>query len=156
MPLAEVISRATATLAKLQLPGRFEVCWPDGDAARPVILDGAHTPCAATALAATLRDVLGQHLPVLLVGLSADKDAEAIAAILTPRAAQVICSQQPSGGLAPDRLAAACEAMVPGRVTVVPDLAAAVIQARKAATGRQTAVVATGGMHFAAAVAKEL
>jgi hypothetical protein len=46
--------------------------------------------------------------------------------------------------------------MVPGRVTVVPDLAAAVIQARKAATGRQTAVVATGGMHFAAAVAKEL
>lgn len=156
MPLAEVVSRAGPALAKLQLPGRFEVCWPAGDAVHPVILDGAHTPRAATALAIALHDVLGDQLPVLLLGLSADKDAEAIAAILAPRAAPVICSQQPTGGLAPERLAAACEAVAPGRVTMIPELDAAVSQARAAAAARQTAMVATGGMHFAAAVARRL
>ena len=69
-----------AALATVRHPGRFEVIGPD--AAPPgvprIILDGAHNPHGAHALAEALRE-RGER-PVLVVAVSADKDVAAIAA----------------------------------------------------------------------------
>ena len=68
-----------AGLAVAQVPGRFQriACAPD------VILDVAHNPEAARALAATLREqpVAGRTLAV--VGMLADKDAAGVFAALS-------------------------------------------------------------------------
>lgn len=68
-------------------PGRAEtIRVPAGHAGtRRVILDGAHNPAAAGALASLLRDV-GER-PVLVVGVAGDKDVRGILAALAPRVA---------------------------------------------------------------------
>jgi len=55
-----------------------------------VILDGAHNPHGARALAATLRE-RGVR-PVLVIAVSADKDARAIADALAPEVSAVIAT----------------------------------------------------------------
>jgi dihydrofolate synthase/folylpolyglutamate synthase len=52
-------------------PARFQVLQPDP----PVILDGAHNPEAARALAATYREVLKKKPAALVAGFLSDKDA---------------------------------------------------------------------------------
>src|SRR5207245_1448348 len=71
-----------AALARVQVPGRFERV---GD----LILDGAHNPHGARALAETL----GALRPVLVVAISADKDARAIAAALAPVVRAVVATR---------------------------------------------------------------
>jgi len=86
-----------AVLAQLGYPGRFEIA---GD----LILDGAHNPAGARALAATLRE-RGVR-PVLVTAVSADKDASAIAAALVPEVSAVIATRyQQERSLAPLELA---------------------------------------------------
>ena len=70
-------------------PGRMEVLAPTTDAPEALtrtpgrlILDGAHNPAAATALADALRG-LATH-PVAVVGLARDKDARGVLAALAP------------------------------------------------------------------------
>ncbi|MCF7839089.1 MAG: bifunctional folylpolyglutamate synthase/dihydrofolate synthase [Candidatus Marinimicrobia bacterium] len=46
--------------------------------APPVLLDGAHNPSGARALAQTLRDIAGKRPVVLLLGVLADKDVDGI------------------------------------------------------------------------------
>jgi len=76
LPVNEAAIHAGLTAA--QVPGRFQriACAPD------VILDVAHNPEAARALATTLRDqpVAGRTLGV--VGMLADKDAAGVFAAL--------------------------------------------------------------------------
>jgi dihydrofolate synthase/folylpolyglutamate synthase len=71
-------------LARVTHPGRFEVV---GD----VILDGAHNPHGARALAATLRE--RGIRPVLVTSISADKDVRAIAEALVPALAGVVATR---------------------------------------------------------------
>ena len=77
LPVSEAAIRQG--LATAQVPGRFQriACAPD------VILDVAHNPEAARALAATLREqpVAGRTLAV--VGMLADKDAAEVFAALS-------------------------------------------------------------------------
>jgi dihydrofolate synthase / folylpolyglutamate synthase len=112
-------------LATLQHPGRFEVA---GD----VILDGAHNPHGARALAATLRE--RDVKPVLVIAVSADKDVRAIADGLVPCVSAVVATRyQQERALAPDDLAAIFrEVAHPSRVPVesAPDLATALSRAR--------------------------
>ncbi|MGE5183795.1 MAG: bifunctional folylpolyglutamate synthase/dihydrofolate synthase [Acidobacteriota bacterium] len=108
-------------LARVTHPGRFE-------RARDLILDGAHNPHGARALAATLRE-LALH-PVLVAAVSADKDVAAIAAALAPEVRAVIATRyQQERALAPDALAAAFRA-AGASVDTAPDLAAALAKAR--------------------------
>jgi dihydrofolate synthase/folylpolyglutamate synthase len=84
-------------LASLQHPGRFEIA---GD----VILDGAHNPHGARALAATLRE--RGIRPVLVIAISADKDARAIADALAPLVDGVVATRyQQERALPPEQLA---------------------------------------------------
>ncbi|WP_019010551.1 glutamate ligase domain-containing protein [Deinococcus aquatilis] len=75
-------------------PGRMEVL-PSGNGGR-VLLDGAHNPAGAQALAAALRDLLPQlgleGVPFIF-GAAADKDLGAVAEALRPLASRVILTR---------------------------------------------------------------
>jgi dihydrofolate synthase/folylpolyglutamate synthase len=79
-------------VAGCRWPGRLEiVTLPDG---RRVLLDGAHNPHAAEALATALA-AMGE--PVAMVfGALADKDVAAMAALLAPHAAEIHLALPPS------------------------------------------------------------
>jgi dihydrofolate synthase/folylpolyglutamate synthase len=95
-------------LAGVRHPGRFEVIGPGATPAGVprIILDGAHNPHGAAALAAALRE-RGEH-PVLVIAVSIDKDVAAIAAALAPELRAVIATRyQQDRALDPRALAAA-------------------------------------------------
>jgi len=76
-------------LERARWPGRFQVV-----PGRPtLVLDGAHNPAGAHALAASLRDVFGSTPVTLVVGLSADKDAASILGALQPAAVRLILTR---------------------------------------------------------------
>jgi dihydrofolate synthase/folylpolyglutamate synthase len=107
-----------AVLAHVTHPGRCE-------RAKDLILDGAHNPHGARALAQTLHE-LGIR-PVLVIAVSADKDVRAIADALAPAARAVIATRyQQERALAPEDLAAAFP-----RAETAPDLRAALARARQ-------------------------
>jgi dihydrofolate synthase/folylpolyglutamate synthase len=77
-------------LARTRWPGRFQLI-----PRRPVpggwlILDGAHNPAGARALALSLREHFGDAALTLVLSILRDKDAPAIIAELAPRARRVV------------------------------------------------------------------
>jgi dihydrofolate synthase/folylpolyglutamate synthase len=67
-------------LASVRWPGRFQVI----PGSPPIVLDGAHDEASARALAATLSAHFPGGRHVFLLGLSRDKEAEAIGRELAP------------------------------------------------------------------------
>ena len=108
-------------LAEVRHPGRFEVI----DGPVQFILDGAHNPHGALALADALRERGVQ--PLLIIAVSADKDIAAIVAALAPAVGDVIATRyQQERALDPELLATAFRAAGPERmVTTAPHLPAA-------------------------------
>ena len=84
--LAVDLDAVPTAIATAHWPGRLE--WIDGDP--PLLLDGAHNPAGARALAAHLRG-LGPY--VLLFATMNDKDVAGIARPLLPRAAKVVLTR---------------------------------------------------------------
>ena len=76
-------------LATVDWPGRFQRI-QTGPA---VYVDVGHTPAAIDRLVETTRDVLGGDRVVLVVGVSSDKEVEAIVTRLLPLAEVVICTR---------------------------------------------------------------
>ena len=111
-------------LATLVHPGRFEIA---GD----LILDGAHNPHGARALAAAVRE-RGVR-PVLVLAVSADKDVRSIVEPLVPVVSAVIATRyQQERALDPDQLAAVLrEVEGDAVVETASDLASAVARARQ-------------------------
>jgi dihydrofolate synthase/folylpolyglutamate synthase len=106
-----------ADLHGVRHPGRFEIA---GD----LILDGAHNPHGARALAQTLVE---QGIrPVLVIACSADKDIGAIAAALRPAVSGVVATRyQQERAMDPEALARFFDG------ESAPDLDAAVARARQ-------------------------
>jgi dihydrofolate synthase/folylpolyglutamate synthase len=73
-------------LASVEWPGRFQVAARDP----LVILDGAHNPGGAQALARSLAEYFPGQPLTLVLGISADKDQRGILAALAPLAARII------------------------------------------------------------------
>jgi dihydrofolate synthase/folylpolyglutamate synthase len=74
--------------AAVRWPGRFQIVL--GGAGRPtLVLDGAHNPGGAAALAASLRHHFAGRRLALVLGISADKDRAGILKALAPLAAQL-------------------------------------------------------------------
>jgi dihydrofolate synthase/folylpolyglutamate synthase len=118
-----------AALASVRHPGRFERT-RIGD--RELILDGAHNPHGARALAETLRE-LGL-VPTLVIAVSEDKDIAGIARALVPTVGDVIATRYAQErALAPAHLADAFRAAGARGVREAPDLAAAVACASESA-----------------------
>ena len=77
-----------AGCADVRWPGRFQVI--AGAAGRPtLVLDGAHNPAGATALAVSLRHHFAGRRLALVLGVSADKDRVGILKALAPLAARI-------------------------------------------------------------------
>jgi dihydrofolate synthase/folylpolyglutamate synthase len=75
-----------AGLGRVRWPGRFDVI--EGDPR--LVLDGAHNPGGARALAESLRALFSRERLTLVIGASRDKDLPGILAPLVPLADRVI------------------------------------------------------------------
>ena len=123
-----------AGLARAWWPGRFQVLRHKRGF---LVLDGAHNPAGARALATSLRDVFPDSRVTFVLGILRDKDAPGIIAALAPVAERLIlvASSSPRA-TAPDAL----RAMVPASVTRV-DVAGSPIDAFALAVRTATTAV---------------
>jgi dihydrofolate synthase / folylpolyglutamate synthase len=121
IPISELAAREG--LAAVRWPGRFEIV---RDFDRVIVLDGAHTPAAAAAIAATWRDDFGWPDATVIFGTGADKDARGILMALRPIANRIIVTRAASPRAAdPTALAlSAMELRVP--IDIQPTVASAI------------------------------
>ncbi len=116
-------------LTAAQLPGRFEhVTLADG---RTIIIDGAHTPKSAAALAAAMQDRFGDTSLTTMIGMLADKNARAVLAplqALHPR--WIVTAPSSPRALPTDQLAAEIVAL--GERAETAESVAAAIERAKA------------------------
>jgi dihydrofolate synthase/folylpolyglutamate synthase len=137
-------------LAAVRLPGRYErVNEPDHP---EIILDGAHTPASAAALAATVQAEPIDGPTVWVVGLLSDKDPNAFLAALAaidPAARFIIAPIDSPRAADPAALFSAAERLGLS-ATAAPDLAQAAAHA-EALAGSSGRVVVTGSLSLVAA-----
>src|SRR2546426_235320 len=109
-------------LARAWWPGRFQII---RHARGFLVLDGAHNPAGASALATSLREVFADTRVTFVLGILRDKDAPGIVAALAPVADRfvLVASSNPRA-TAPDTL----RALVPASVTRV-DVAGSPVEA---------------------------
>jgi dihydrofolate synthase/folylpolyglutamate synthase len=147
--------RVAGVAAGLELHGRMEVI--DGD---PVtVVDAAHNPAGAAALAEALPAVAGGRPVVASLAVLADKDAEAMVGALAPVVAGVVATEVPGDRLAAagrpgaralgaHPLADAARAAGIGWVEEVPDPEAAVARARSVAQAQGGVLLVTGSHYL--------
>lgn len=110
-------------------PGRLE---PLPFAGGRVLLDGAHNPDGAEAVASALRELGVERLPIVF-GAAGDKDVAGVAAALRPLASEMILTRAVLSPRAADPASLApLFAGVPVRVTASPQEALAVLRLRGA------------------------
>ena len=129
-------------LASVPWPGRFQVL---ERGRQKIVLDGAHNPDGARALAATLRaEFPGQPL-TLVLGLLADKKWETVCRTLAPLASNILAVPVNSSRTAnPDALAQACRAAQSrGTINAISSLSEAL-----ALTRRDDVVVIAGSLYL--------
>lgn len=142
----EAVQRGFAAVAS---PGRFELV-ADATRTGPVVLDGAHNPAGAAALADTLRAELAGRRRVLVVGAMGDKDCEGILDALLPVVDEVVATAAPTSRAAPAaRIAKLCR--LAGRNAEVCEDVGAALERAGAAAGDDGAVVVTGSLHLVGA-----
>jgi dihydrofolate synthase/folylpolyglutamate synthase len=124
-PLDEELVKVA--FAEVTSPGRLEII----RRSPTIVLDAAHNPHGAEAVAAALEDSFTFSPLIGVVGVMADKDHEGVLAALEPHLAHVICTQNSTERALPAAKLAetAREVFGQDRVSVAPDLADAIDQA---------------------------
>ena len=124
-PLDDELVRAA--FAQVTSPGRLEIV----RRSPTIVLDAAHNPHGARAIAQALDDSFTFSPLIGVVGVMGDKDHEGMLAELEPHLAHVICTRNSTERALPaERLAAvAREIFGEDRVSVAPRLSDAVDQA---------------------------
>jgi dihydrofolate synthase/folylpolyglutamate synthase len=131
--------------ARVHIPGRLQTI----DTDPLTLLDGAHNPAAAEALADALAELLGEREAVLVMGVLEDKDAAAMLARLLPRFQRAWFTAPPSArALSPSALASLARQLGFEQAICEPDPARALRDARQWALERGAAVVATGSIYL--------
>ncbi|MFE7228296.1 bifunctional folylpolyglutamate synthase/dihydrofolate synthase [Nocardioides sp. NPDC057577] len=132
-------------LGSARSPGRLEVL-PGTPA---VILDAAHNPDGARALAAGLSD-LGPRPTVAVLAAMGDKDLAGMLAALEPVVTTMICTRNssPRSLSARDTAAVARRVLGKDRVVEIEDLSDALVEATSAATAlpEEARVLVTGSV----------
>jgi dihydrofolate synthase / folylpolyglutamate synthase len=140
-------------IARTNWPGRLEAC---GE--RPLtLLDGAHNPAAARALAEYVRTELAGRPLALVYSSMRDKAIEEIAGLLFPCAAQIYLTQttQPRAAT-PDEILARVGARLPApKIFLQPDPMQALATARRAVPA-DGAVLAAGSLFLVGAIKQAL
>jgi dihydrofolate synthase/folylpolyglutamate synthase len=126
-------------LARARWPGRFQVL---RRAEGVLVLDGAHNPAGARALASSLREFFAGRRITFVLGILRDKDAAGIVAELAPLADRLVLTAASNPRAAdPDTLRAAVPASV-GRVETAASPAEALALA---AGGGSTPIICVAG-----------
>ena len=129
-------------LARARWPGRFQIL---RRASGFLVLDGAHNPAGARALAASLRDVFAGAPVTFVLGILADKDAAGIVAALAPLAARIVLVAPTSPrAAAPDAL----RALVPATVDTVEIAGSPAEALERAGRDAKTPVICVAGSLF--------
>jgi len=128
-------------LARVRWPGRFEVI----DGASRLVLDGAHNPAGAQALAESLRELFPGEAITLVVGVSRDKDVHGILAALVPVARRLILTGSGSRRAADPEALRACLPPTEAPVETARSAAEALALALDA---RRTPIVCVTGSLF--------
>jgi dihydrofolate synthase/folylpolyglutamate synthase len=142
-PLDDELVRAA--FAKANSPGRLEIV----RTGPTIVLDAAHNPHGAEAVAEALDDSFSLDPLIGVVGVMADKDAEGLLAAFEPHLAHVVCTQNSTERALPaDELAVvAVEVYGEDRVTVEPRLADAIdVAVGLAESGSRGGSISTGGV----------
>ena len=146
--------RVRAAAERLRLPGRAELLAGDP----PLLLDAAHNPEGATALAEALPAIAPGRPVVGCLALLADKDAAGVIAALAPRLDAAVCTElapealrgsgRGGAGVHPaDELARLCEAAGVAPVRVEADASSAVREAQALARER-SGMALVAGSHY--------
>jgi dihydrofolate synthase / folylpolyglutamate synthase len=138
----EAIAEAAA---ETEVPGRLQLVSED-----PLtILDGAHNPAAAEALARALPEVLAGRPLALVLGVLEDKDAAEMLATLLPLCEQAWFTAPPgSRALPPAALQSHARQLGFDAVACEPRSALALAQAQSWARAHGSAVLATGSVYL--------
>jgi len=134
--------RALAAAARVAVPGRLQQIGSD-----PLVLvDGAHNPHGAAALAAELAGAVGDRAPLIgVLAILADKDVDGVLGELAPRLDAAIATQSASPRALPAADLAARMAAHGLRAEVVIPPSAALSRARERA-GAGGAVLVSGSL----------
>jgi dihydrofolate synthase / folylpolyglutamate synthase len=147
-------ARVREVAASLLIPARLEIVSDDP----PTILDAAHNPDGAAALAEALPELSAGRPVFACLGILADKDAEAMLGALAPALELAVCTELPLERLRASgrpgaashpaaELAAICERL--GLATeTVEDPAAALDRARELAAARGGVALAAGSHYL--------
>jgi dihydrofolate synthase / folylpolyglutamate synthase len=137
----------------LELPGRMEV--RQGNP--PLILDAAHNPAGARALAEALPEAAGTAPVFACLAMLADKDVAGVVEALAPRIERVVCTELPAERLARAGRpgARSMEASRLAEVSIAAGLEAEIVQEPDAAVRRTLAgareragVALVSGSHY--------
>ncbi|MHB8647338.1 MAG: bifunctional folylpolyglutamate synthase/dihydrofolate synthase [Thermomicrobiales bacterium] len=141
-----------AGLENAFFPGRLEVM-QRGPGIPTVVIDGAHNPDKARSLVAALGALFPGKRVVLVLGMVADKDAEAVINVVAPAAAAIITTQAPIINRAVTPAAALAERIrargIPAEAEPDPDAAVAAALDR---AGPDDVVCVTGSLYLVGAV----
>ena len=138
-------------LASARSPGRLEVVAGADRDDVPVVLDGAHNPAGAAALAEAIVREIPARRRVLVLAAMGDKDYAGILDALLPVTDRLVVTQAPTGRSAPAE-SLGKHAQLAGRdADVVLDPAEALATARAAAEPGDVVVV-TGSLYLVGAV----
>jgi len=146
--------RVHAVAVGLELHGRMEVLAGDPE----LILDAAHNPPGAAALAEALPEAVDGASVVACLALLADKDAAGVLRELAPAIEVAVCTELPADLLAhagrpaarsldAEELASAARA-AGVEAEIVGDPGAAVMRAREQAAARSGAALVTGSHYL--------
>ena len=141
-------AEAVATAAeRVSVPGRLEPV-----AERPlVLLDGAHNPAGAEALAASMAEIVGSRALVGVVGVLDDKDPAGILAPLLPLMERVVLTQPALERALPAAvLRSLCGQLAPGLEAEVARAPATALERARALAGVGGVVLVTGSLHVVA------
>src|SRR5438552_2739652 len=135
-------------LATLDWPARFQK-WDER-----TIIDGAHNPAAARALAETWREVFGDQRATVVLAVLSDKDLRGICEALTEIGDSMILPRIRSArAAAPEDLAKVVSTITP---PLPYSIASTVADALALAHAKPNPIVITGSLHFAGEVLADL
>ena len=129
-------------LKTVQWPARLQVV---SRGQQTIVLDGAHNPAGAEALAAALRSEFGDQPLSLIIGLLQDKNWESVCGTLARRATKIVTTPVSSHRTASaEKLAAACAGANPSATVVATDRVATAL----ASVESDALVVITGSLYL--------
>ena len=146
-PLNVPVSARQAALERVRWPARLEMRqWHAPQGPHDVLIDGAHNPAGARALARYLDETFGRPLPIVFAAMQ-DKDIDGLVRALAPSACAFICTAVQSPRAAPTETLAARVRDIAPDVTVLTAATPAAALAAAAPFGQP--IVVAGSLYLA-------